>query len=94
MLKFSNQLYMCAYSKRIDVRNQRNQRRIKQARKYLKSSAVILGLLAAIVLLSLVGRMEEQDQGMVDAHYCEMVEAGHWPAYRDVECKGVSHGHN
>jgi len=49
-------------------------------------------LLAAIgvMLMLIIGRMDYQDAEREHAHYCEMVQAGHWPDYRQIyeeECQ-------
>ena len=49
-------------------------------------------LLAAIgvMLMLIIGRMDYQDAERELAVYCEMVQAGHWPDYRQIyeeECQ-------
>ena len=51
------------------------------------------GILAALVMLALFGIVGELDLQAVEAdqaHYCEMVKAGHWPDYQGTyrsECR-------
>lgn len=46
-----------------------------------------LALVALVVLFGIVGRMDYDDAVKDEQHYCEMVKAGAWPAYRDgVDC--------
>ena len=47
-------------------------------------------LLAAIgvMLMLIVGRMDYQDAEREHAHYCEMVQAGHWPDYKKLDEQG------
>lgn len=42
----------------------------------------------ALVLLALVGTMDYHDAERELEHYCEMVEAGHWPDYRNLKRDG------
>ena len=47
----------------------------------------ILGLAAILAIFGLVGEQDYQDAVAEEQHYCEMVKAGYWPAYREgVEC--------
>lgn len=43
---------------------------------------VVLGLLASCFLI--VGTMDYQDARVEQAHYCQMVEEGVWPDYRET----------
>jgi hypothetical protein len=45
-------------------------------------SAIIFVLVAFIVASSLSYEDELAEQN----HYCKMVEAGHWPNYKKVDC--------
>lgn len=51
------------------------------------------GILAALVMLALFGIVGELDLQAAEAdqaHYCEMVKAGHWPDYQGTyrnECR-------
>ena len=36
---------------------------------------------ALVLLFGLAGHMDYEDQQAEQAHYCEMVKAGHWPDY-------------
>lgn len=52
-----------------------------------KASIKVLSVMAAVALFGLVGQMDYEDAVNQEAHYCDMVEAGHWPAYRDdIDC--------
>lgn len=47
----------------------------------------ILGLVAIMVIFGLVGNQDYEDAVADEQHYCAMVKAGYWPAYREgVEC--------
>ena len=37
------------------------------------------------LLLGLVGRMDYQDELLAEQHYTDMVCAGHYPDYKDLE---------
>lgn len=43
----------------------------------------VLAVIAAVALFGLVGQMDYEDAVSTENHYCDMVEAGNWPAYRD-----------
>ena len=50
----------------------------------------VLAVIAAVALFGLVGQMDYEDAVTQEAHYCDMVEAGKWPAYRDdIVCSKV-----
>jgi len=53
----------------------------------------VLAVIAAVALFGLVGQMDYEDAvNAVNAenHYCDMVKAGNWPAYRDdIVCSKV-----
>lgn len=42
---------------------------------------VILGFVALLLLLGIVGRMDVEDEIRSAVFYCDMVEGGHWPDY-------------
>lgn len=53
----------------------------------MKTTVVLLALLG---LFGLAGAMDYEDQQADQAHYCEMVKAGHWPDYQGTyrnECR-------
>lgn len=53
----------------------------------MKRYHVIIGGLAAAVLLAAVGTMDATAEQQQIDRYCDMVEQGNWPAYRDdVAC--------
>ncbi|QZI87786.1 hypothetical protein PODOV008v2_p0022 [Vibrio phage 44E38.1] len=55
-----------------------------------KASMKVLAVIAAVALFGLVGQMDYEDAVKQEAHYCDMVEAGNWPAYRDdIFCSKV-----
>lgn len=55
-----------------------------------KASMKVLAVIAAVALFGLVGQMDYEDEVSQEAHYCDMVEAGNWPAYRDdIVCSKV-----
>ncbi len=43
----------------------------------------VLAVIAAVVIFGLVCQMDYEDAVNQEARYCDMAEAGHWPAYRD-----------
>ena len=48
--------------------------------------AIFLGLL--LLAMGWLGNADAKDEQRQQAHYCEMVESGAWPAYRGTEeCK-------
>lgn len=50
----------------------------------------VLAVIAAVALFCIVGQMDYEDAVNQEAHYCDMVEAGNWPAYRDdIVCSKV-----
>ena len=50
----------------------------------------VLAVIAAVALFCLVGQMDYEDAVNQEARYCDMVEAGNWPAYRDdIVCSKV-----
>lgn len=49
----------------------------------MKRYHVILGGLAAAVLLAVVGTMDAETEDKAEHRYCDMVEQGAWGAYRD-----------
>lgn len=47
----------------------------------------VLAGMAALALFGLVGSTGYEEQKAQESFYCEMVKAGHWPAYKDsIEC--------
>lgn len=55
-----------------------------------KASMKVLALISVIALFGLVGTMGYQDEQMLISDYCDQVEAGNWPAYRDdIVCSKV-----
>lgn len=52
-----------------------------------KASMKVLAVIGAVALFGLVGQMDYEDAVNQEAHYCDMVEAGHWPAFnKNVSC--------
>lgn len=50
----------------------------------------VLAVVAAVALFGLVGQLDYEDAVNAENHYCDMVEAGKWPAYRDdIVCSKV-----
>ena len=50
----------------------------------------VLAVIATVALFGLVGQMNYEDAVKEESHYCSMVEAGKWPAYRDdIVCSKV-----
>ena len=58
----------------------------------MKDLIVLVQLITVLVFLILVALlidMEWREGFDRDAHYCAMVEAGAWPAYKDLDCGEV-----
>ena len=53
----------------------------------MKNIMVVAVLLA---VYGIVGAMDYRDEQRAEAHYCEMVESGYWPDYREMgdDCNG------
>lgn len=51
-------------------------------RKALVAVAVLFGL----YIVGLIGEEDYKDAVVEQAHYCDMVNQGHWPNYRHVDC--------
>ena len=53
----------------------------------MKNIMVVATLLAAY---GIVGAMDYHDEQREQAHYCEMIESGYWPDYRNMgdDCNG------
>ena len=47
--------------------------------------AVAAFWIVGIILFSVVGKMDAEDQQIQADHYSEMVCQGHWPDYRDIK---------
>ncbi|AUR93172.1 hypothetical protein NVP1184A_33 [Vibrio phage 1.184.A._10N.286.49.A5] len=48
----------------------------------------VLTVIAAVALFGLVGQMDYEDAVNAENHYCDMVEAGLWPAFnKNVSCE-------
>jgi hypothetical protein len=47
----------------------------------------LLILLAVLTVLGAVGRMDFEDEMQEEAHYCEMVQSGAWPNFKQLECE-------
>jgi len=51
----------------------------------MKTTYVIAIVLA---MLGIAGTIDYEEQLREEQHYCEMVKAGNWPAYKpEVDCK-------
>ena len=48
----------------------------------MKNIMVVATLLA---VYGIVGAMDYRDEQRAEAHYCEIVESGQWPDYREME---------
>ena len=49
----------------------------------------ILAVALMFSAFGIVGSMDYEDAKQQEAHYCEMVEAGNWPAYNEsINCEG------
>ena len=53
----------------------------------MKNIMIAAALLAAF---GIVGAMDYQDEQRAEKRYCEMVESGYWPDYREMgdDCNG------
>ena len=49
----------------------------------MRAAAVALGLFA---IIAFVNGESYEDEIAEQKHYCKMVEAGHWPNYKKVDC--------
>ena len=55
-----------------------------------KASMKVLAVIAAVALFGLAGQMDYEYAVDAENHYCDMVEAGNWPDYRDdIVCSKV-----
>lgn len=55
----------------------------------------VAAIVAVLVLLGIVGRMDADDAQADADNYCEMVKAGHWPDYQGTyrtQCRRPSGG--
>lgn len=43
-----------------------------------------IGIIIAVVLFGIVGRMDYEDELKSQAHYCEMVSEGAWPDFKGI----------
>ena len=60
-------------------------------RRSYRNPALPIGMLLAVIgilLLLIVGRMDYHDAEREHAHYCAMVQAGHWPDYKKLDEQG------
>jgi hypothetical protein len=55
------------------------------------STAIFLIVLFGL-LLGLVGKMDKTDEEEEIQHYCEMVEAGHWTNFKNVNLDEYCNG--
>jgi hypothetical protein len=55
------------------------------------STAIFLIVLFGL-LLGLVGKMDKTDEEEEVQHYCEMVDAGHWNNYKQVNLDTYCNG--
>lgn len=46
---------------------------------------------AAFIFCAVIaaGTMDQQDQEIEQAHYCEMVKSGAWPNFKNINCKEI-----
>lgn len=55
----------------------------------------VAALVAVLVLLGIVGKMDADDAQLEADYYCDMVKAGHWPDYQGTyrtQCRRPSGG--
>jgi hypothetical protein len=45
----------------------------------------LLAVIAATILISLVGQSDHEDAIIAENHYSEMVCSGHWPDYENLQ---------
>lgn len=50
----------------------------------------VLSILAAALVLGVVGQMDYDDAQSYARYECEMIQAGHWPADVNPRCKEVA----
>jgi len=48
--------------------------------------AVLIILALAVLALGLVGQGDYEEAIRAHDHYCEMVNEGRWPNYKDMDC--------
>lgn len=47
-----------------------------------KQITIPVAMLLVLVAFGFVGQMDYEDAQAQEAHYCDMVKAGHWPDYQ------------
>ena len=57
--------------------------------KDLVALVQLLTVLVFLILVVLLIDMEWREGFDRDAHYCAMVEAGAWPAYKNLDCEAM-----
>lgn len=62
----------------------------------MKTYKIILGAAVVLLLIGFVGSMHAEDELREEVRYCNMVEAGHWPDFRQSahRCPEVRRSYN
>jgi hypothetical protein len=46
----------------------------------------LTALLALLLMLGVAGRLDFEEAMAQEAHYCEMVQSGAWPEFKNINC--------
>jgi len=49
-------------------------------------TAIVIIILCVIVIFLGISKMDAKDKADQHQDYCEMVNDGHWPNYKNIEC--------
>lgn len=52
----------------------------------MKPKRKFLPVFIVAILVAVAMNMDYDDQQAQQVYYCEMTQAGHWPAFKDMEC--------
>ena len=47
----------------------------------------VIAIIVVSVVFLIVGSLDYEDEASEMIHYCEMVESGAWPNYKDLDCE-------
>ena len=61
-------------------------RRVTDMGMIRKPIAIIISLICIAILFSISSKMDAQDEAQEQAYYCEMVNAGDWPNFKEINC--------
>ena len=51
-----------------------------------KPAAIIITAICLLILFLAVSKMDAQDEAQEQAYYCEMVNSGDWPNFKEINC--------